>query len=207
MDDGDAVFRLGPHEVALLRGGDRAAVVTAVVDLHLRGVVEAGRPGTMRTSEASTEGAGTDLPPLCPLARPVRQALHEPCGLPEVLRAADVRRALAGLRAELRAAGLLRVLPPRRTGAARRGLDALLAQHPLPTTRRGLSATETLFVLALHGEAALTVLVPRFALRAGLTRRAEVADKGFHRRAPRSDGSSGAGHHCGSGASSCGGTY
>jgi hypothetical protein len=137
----------------------------------------------------------------------VRQALHEPCGLPEVLRAADVRRALAGLRTELRAAGLLRVLPPRRTRAARRGLDALLAQHPLPRTRRGLAATETLFTLALHGEAALTVLVPRFALRAGLTRRVEVADKGFHRRAPRSDGPSGGGQHCGSGASTCGGAY
>ncbi|MFF7370451.1 hypothetical protein [Streptomyces tricolor] len=35
-----------PCAVALLRGGDRAAVTVAVLALHLRGAVEAGRPGT-----------------------------------------------------------------------------------------------------------------------------------------------------------------
>ncbi|MCZ0986113.1 hypothetical protein O1M54_11385 [Streptomyces diastatochromogenes] len=37
-----------PCAVALLRGGDRAAVTVAVLGLHLRGAVESGRPGTLR---------------------------------------------------------------------------------------------------------------------------------------------------------------
>ncbi|MDX3575202.1 TIGR04222 domain-containing membrane protein, partial [Streptomyces sp. ID05-47C] len=63
MSTGTSI-RLRPYEVALLRGGPRAAVTVAVVALHLRGDVEAGRPGRLRTSEASSEAAGQAPPPL-----------------------------------------------------------------------------------------------------------------------------------------------
>ncbi|MFI9341128.1 hypothetical protein ACIG0D_07670 [Streptomyces sp. NPDC052773] len=46
MSDGTAA--LAPHEIALLRGGPRAAVTVALVALHLRGMVEPGPPGTVR---------------------------------------------------------------------------------------------------------------------------------------------------------------
>ncbi|MEV0641285.1 TIGR04222 domain-containing membrane protein [Streptomyces sp. NPDC050619] len=198
---GDTSIRLQPYEVALLRGGPRAAVTAAVVALHLRGAVEAGRPGTMRTSQASTEGAGQahpPLPPLPPLAEIVHAALEHPLGIRELERRSDVRQALAELRAGLTSAGLLRTFPPRRTGAARRDLLALYAEHPLPRSRKNVSTTDTLMAVALHGDPALSLLVPRFALRAGLIARAVVTDKGFHGR-PRGGGTGGVAYSCGGG--------
>ncbi|MFI6037264.1 TIGR04222 domain-containing membrane protein [Streptomyces sp. NPDC051315] len=204
----DTTGRLQPHEVALLRGGPRAAVTVAVVALHLRGAVEAGRPGRLRTSGSSTEAAGQapppplplpSFPPLPALAEAVRSALGRPAGLPEVLVHDDVRLALAELRAGLKSAGLLRALPPHRTRTARRLLAALRAEHPLPTSRRGQSVPDTLMAVALYGEPALQVLVPRFALRAGLVARAEAADRGFPSRAPRGGGTEGVAYSCGGG--------
>ncbi|MFM9628876.1 MULTISPECIES: TIGR04222 domain-containing membrane protein [Streptomyces] len=226
MSTGTSI-RLRPYEVALLRGGPRAAVTVAVVALHLRGDVEAGRPGRLRTSEASSEAAGQAPPPqtsppsqappaplapasspdpasspapLPPLAEAVRAALARPAGLPQVRDHADVRAALAELQAGLRAAGLLRAFPPHRTRTARRALDALSAEHPLPTSRKGLPESDALMAVALHGEPALHVLVPRFALRAGLITRAEVTEgKGFHSRSPRGGGTGGTAYSCGGG--------
>ncbi|MER5429512.1 TIGR04222 domain-containing membrane protein [Streptomyces sp. NPDC002588] len=203
----DSPVLLQPYEVALLRGGPRAAVTAAVVDLHLRGVVEAGRPGRLRTSEAS-EAAGQAPPPLPPLAEAVREALVQPVGLPELSTRPAVRAALADLVKALRSARLLRVLPPRRSRAGRRTLAALRAEHPLPESRKGVAADAAVMAVALHGEAALSLLVPRFAMRAGLVPRAEVTDdKAFHRRAPRGGGGgTGGGFSCGAGAS-CGSSY
>jgi hypothetical protein len=181
MDSGTTV-RLKPHEVALLRGGPRAAVTVAVLALHLLGAVEAGRPGTVRVSGEP----GSAGPTLSPLSEAVLASLQQPAGVTELLGGAIVRQALDDVRAGLLSAGLLRTLPPRRTRAARRALDALYAGHPLPTGRRGLSADDTLIAVALHGDPALTVLAARFALRAGLTARAEVADKGLLRHSERS---------------------
>ncbi|MFF8322153.1 TIGR04222 domain-containing membrane protein [Streptomyces bobili] len=211
----DTSIRLRPYEVALLRGGPGAAVTVAVVALHLRGDVEAGRPGRLRTSEASSEAAGQAPPPqtsqaspdpasspapLPPLAEAVRAALVRPAGLPQVRDHADVRAALAELQAGLRAAGLLRAFPPHRTRTARRALDALSAEHPLPTSRKGLTESDALMTVALYGEPALHVLVPRFALRAGLITRAEVTEgKGFHSRSPRGGGTGGTAYSCGGG--------
>ncbi|WP_460070781.1 TIGR04222 domain-containing membrane protein [Streptomyces sp. YKOK-I1] len=200
MGDGDTVYQLRAHEVALLRAGARAAVTVAVVDLHLRGVVEAGRPGTLRTSETSTEGAGQDLPLL---AEAVHGALLEPAGPRDLLRAADVRRGLGRVRAGLKAAGFLRTLPPRRTRAARRALDDLLAAHPLPTSRQGLSDADALLAVALHGEPALKVVAARFALRTGLTARVEVKDRDRPRGTSRGGGTGGT-EHFGGGGYSCG---
>ncbi|WP_406496407.1 TIGR04222 domain-containing membrane protein [Streptomyces sp. NBC_01604] len=196
MDSGTTV-RPAPHEVALLRGGPRAAVTVAVLALHLRGFADAGRPGTVRVS-GEPQGAGQAL---SDLDRALYASLQQPVSIGELVRHPAVRREIAALRDRLTAAGLLRTLPPQRTRAARRTLDALRAEHPVPARRKDLSTADALFAVALHGDAALAVLVPRFALRAGLTARVEVADRGLRRHSPRNLGGGG-GYGCGDGGGS-----
>ncbi|QTE01798.1 TIGR04222 domain-containing membrane protein [Streptomyces cyanogenus] len=162
-----------PYAVALLRGGDRAAVTVAVLGLHLRGAVEAGRPGTLRRT-----GTGRAEPVRHPLEKAVRTGLYRPAGPRELPGRAVVRRALARMRAELAADGLLRVQPPRRTRATRRLLAELRERRPLPDAPDGLPEEEALLAAALYGERALAVLVPRFAREAGLTGRGALADEG-----------------------------
>ncbi|GAB2860189.1 hypothetical protein GCM10027074_29170 [Streptomyces deserti] len=213
----DTTARLRPHELALLRGGPRAAVTVAVAALYLRGAVEAGRPGTIRVAQAAPGGdpapgttpAGRSLPPLPPLTDAVLASLQEPAGIRELVKRPDVRVAVAETRVGLAEAGLLRfpLLGP--TRAARRLVRALRERHPPPTSRRGLTEHDKLLAVALHGEAALKVVVPRFALRAGLTARVEVADKGLLRHSPRAGmgggGSPSTAHFCGSGGGGGGG--
>ncbi|MFE6822600.1 TIGR04222 domain-containing membrane protein [Streptomyces sp. NPDC057690] len=229
MSGGTSV-RLEPYEVALLRGGPRAAVTVAALALQLRGLVDAGRPGRIRATRApgtagptgATGAAGAAgappagdteggravqdaldtldaLPALGALPETVYAALQRPASFAELEARPDVREALSGLRAALVAAGMLRSLPPRRTRAARRSLRDLRDGHPLPAGRKGLSEDDVLMAVALYGEPALSVLAARFALRAGLIARAEVADKGFHRRAPRGGGTGGVMYSCGGG--------
>lgn len=166
-----AAVGLEPQTVALLRGGSRAAVTVAVLALHLRGAVGAGRPGTMRASGASA-GAGL------PLEKAVHASLYRPAGIRELLERPRVRRTLAELRTEAAAAGLLRRLPPHRTRTARHALKELRAGLRLPAERAGLSTDDLLLAVALYGDAALTVLVPRFAVAAGLIGRGGVAEHG-----------------------------
>ncbi|WP_267883821.1 TIGR04222 domain-containing membrane protein [Streptomyces cellulosae] len=180
-------LRLEPYEVALLRGGPRAAVTVAVLALYLRGAAEAGRPGTVRVS-GEPVGAGQAL---SPLAEAVLAELRQPVGVRELSGRPGVRRAVADIRRGLMAAGLLRCLPARRTRAGRRTLDALHAGHPLPRDRKTLSADEAPMAVALHGDPALRLVAGRFALRAGLIPRVEVADKGLLRHSPRSEYSCG----------------
>ncbi|GAA3111523.1 TIGR04222 domain-containing membrane protein [Streptomyces echinatus] len=163
-----------PCAIALLRAGDRAAVTVAVLGLHLRGLVEAGRPGTLRRTAGG--GAGTFRHPL---EKAVRTGLYRPAGPRELPGRAVVRRALARMRAELAAEGLLRALPPGRTRAARRLLAALREHRPLPEGSDGLPEEELLLAVALYGERALTVSVPRFAREAGLTGPGSLADEGL----------------------------
>ncbi|MEV7684692.1 TIGR04222 domain-containing membrane protein [Streptomyces bungoensis] len=163
-----------PCAVALLRGGARAAVTVAVVGLHLRGVVLAGRPGTLRRI-----GTPDALSLRHPLEKAVRTGLYRPAGLRELAERAVVRRALARTRAELAAEGLLRPLPPGRTRAARRLLASLRARRPLPGSRDGLADEEVLLAVALYGERALTALLPGFTRDAGLTGRGSLADEGL----------------------------
>ncbi|WP_367320025.1 TIGR04222 domain-containing membrane protein [Streptomyces sp. HUAS ZL42] len=184
-----ATGRLEAHEIALLRGGPRAAVTVAVLGLHLRGAVEAGRPGTMRAAGAT----GAPSPP--PLTKAVHAALHRPAGMRQLLDRQGVRRALGALRDELRAAGLLRTFPPGRTGAARRLLKALRKEHPLPTNQRGLSTDDVLLAVALHGDRALTALAPRFTRQAGLTGRGGTTEREM--RQSWGGGSGGGGFSCG----------
>ncbi|MEU2551527.1 TIGR04222 domain-containing membrane protein [Streptomyces sp. NPDC013313] len=165
-----------PCAIALLRGGDRAAVTVAVLALHLRGAVDAGRPGTLRRTGAADAGAFRH-----PLEKAVRTGLYRPAGPRELTARAVVRRALARTRAELVAAGLLRALPPGRTRAGRRLLAELRERRPLPDGPDGPGGPaeqEVLLAVALHGERALTALLPRFARDSGLTGRGALADEG-----------------------------
>ncbi|MGV9278182.1 TIGR04222 domain-containing membrane protein [Streptomyces griseosporeus] len=163
----------GPHEIALLRAGPRAAVTVAVVALHLRGAVGAGRRGTLRRTPGGAAGAFRH-----PLEKAVRSALYRPAGLRELPGRLMVARALARMRAEAVAAGLSRSVPPRRTRAWRRRLAELRAAHPLPGGPEGLGEDEIVLAVALYGEPALAALVPRFAREAGLTGRGALADAG-----------------------------
>ncbi|MFI6622685.1 TIGR04222 domain-containing membrane protein [Streptomyces sp. NPDC050528] len=188
---GDPTIRLQPHEVALLRGGSRAAVTVAVVALHLRGEVRVWRPGTVRTSGVAA-GAGT----LPRLTKAVHSALYRPAGMRELLGRRGVSEALGELRGDLVAAGLLRRIPPRRTRAARVLLKSLRAQHPFPAGREGVPSDDILLSVALYGDKALGSLVSRFAGEAGLIGRGGVADEGL----PRAwGGGSGGGFTCGAG--------
>ncbi|MER6407375.1 TIGR04222 domain-containing membrane protein [Streptomyces viridosporus] len=222
--------RWTPYEIALLGGGPRAAVTVAVVALHLRGAVAAGAPGTMHAVGGE---AGRALPAFPPPGMPsdprsaheagpadavtgaqralflesaVYSCLEEPSELRELVRHPDVRWAVAEVRVGLAEAGLLRYpLPLGPTGAARRRLRVLRKAYPVPVSRRGLPDHDKVLAVALHGEAALRVIVPRFALRAGLTDRVTVADRGL-RYSPRGGayGGGGGSHSCGGGGG-CGG--
>ncbi|MFE2579925.1 TIGR04222 domain-containing membrane protein [Streptomyces sp. NPDC059378] len=181
--DSAAPSRLEPHAIALLRGGPRAAVTVAVLSLHLRGAVQAGRVGTMRTTGPA---ADRSLPPL---TRAVHAALYRPAGMGQLMDRKAVRQALAGLRGDLRAAGLLRAFPPGRTHAARTLLRTLRAEHPLPAQGTGLPAEDQLIAVALYGDRALTAVAPRFAREAGLTGRGGTTERDL----PTSWGSGGGG--------------
>ncbi|MEU9592623.1 TIGR04222 domain-containing membrane protein [Streptomyces sp. NPDC048219] len=161
MDGGTETGR-EPHEIALLGGGPRAAVTVAVVALHLRGAVETGPRRTLCATGPEPEGLG-------PFEGTVLDCLHEPLTARELVRHPDVRLALALTRIPLAEDGLLRypLLGP--TRGARRRVAFWRERYPLPAARHGLTDEDTLLAVALHGDAALRMLLPRFALRAGLT--------------------------------------
>ncbi|MFF5104418.1 TIGR04222 domain-containing membrane protein [Streptomyces sp. NPDC000134] len=160
MDTGTD-FGLEPYETALLAGGPRAAVTVAVVALRLRGLVETGPQGTLCAPEAVDE----EVPPF---VGTVMDCLREPLTVRELVRHPDVKLALALARIPLADAGLLGRprLAPNRT--ARRRVAFLRERYPLPDAPHGLGDEDTLLAVALHGEAALRLLLPRFAGRAGL---------------------------------------
>ncbi|MET8957881.1 TIGR04222 domain-containing membrane protein [Streptomyces sp. NPDC004096] len=174
-----------PHEIAFLRGGPRAAVTVAVLDLHLRGAVEAGRAGTMRTARALA-AAGRPVPVL---TKAVHSALYRPAGLRQLMDRRGVREALTELRRELVAAGLLRGFLPGPTVSGRRERGRLRDRAPLPASRTGLSDDELLLAVALYGDRALTALVPRFAGEAGLVGRSGTTEPELRQSWGGSDGS------------------
>ncbi|WP_333776470.1 TIGR04222 domain-containing membrane protein [Streptomyces sp. IBSBF 3136] len=178
-----------PHALALLRGGARAAVAVTVLDLHLRGAVRAGRPGTMRTSGPVT-GA-----PLPALAKAVHASLYRPAGMGQLLERRAVREALGALRGDLAGVGLLRRFPPGRTRAGRRALREARSRHPLPARPDGLSAGDRVLLVALYGDRALTLLAPHFAREAGLTGRGGTTERELRPSWDR--GSGGGGFTCG----------
>ncbi|MFF7551575.1 TIGR04222 domain-containing membrane protein [Streptomyces olivaceus] len=159
----DSATEIGwePHEIALLGGGPPAAVTVAVVALHLLGAVETGPRRTLCATGPDPEGLG-------PFEGTVLGCLREPLTARELVRHTDVRLALALARIPLAEDGLLgpRRLRPNR--GARRRVEFWRERHPLPAAGHGLADGDTLLAVALHGDAALRLLLPRFALRAGL---------------------------------------
>ncbi|MFF0434316.1 TIGR04222 domain-containing membrane protein [Streptomyces sp. NPDC004327] len=102
--------KLAPEALALLRGGPRAAVTVALVALHQRGAVAAGRRGTVRANG----GAGRTRDPL---QLGVHRSLQRALALRVLAGRPKARQALDALRADLGRTGLLR--PPGRLLAAR----------------------------------------------------------------------------------------
>ncbi|MEU8520078.1 TIGR04222 domain-containing membrane protein [Streptomyces sp. NBC_01216] len=203
---------LAPQALALLRGGRRAAVTVALVALHQRGAVAAGRRGTIRANGGP--GKTRD-----PLQLGVHGSLHRALGIGVLTTRPRARQALDALRAELGMAGLVRpvgrlwtarvllvgavatvpagllVTEPSRTGlalalglaavpgavalvllrlpvttrAARRLLRGLRERHPLPAHRGEVTDGELVqLYVALYGDPALALFLPRFSRDGGL---------------------------------------
>ncbi|MFJ3582736.1 TIGR04222 domain-containing membrane protein [Streptomyces sp. NPDC090127] len=203
---------LAPPALALLRGGPRAAVVVALVALHQRGAVAAGRKGTIRANGGP--GRTRD-----PLQLGVHGALRRALGLRVLAAQPGARRAVEALGGELARAGLIRpygrlrvargllagavatamagplilrpsgaelalalvlgAVPtaaalallalPSTTRAAHRLLAGLRQRHPLPTHRHEVTdGNLVLLYVALYGDPALALFLPRFSRDGGL---------------------------------------
>ncbi|CAM5334284.1 TIGR04222 domain-containing membrane protein OS=Streptomyces tendae OX=1932 GN=GUR47_30880 PE=4 SV=1 [Streptomyces tendae] len=159
--DGGTDIEWEPHQIALLGGGPPAAVTVALVALHLLGAVENGPRRTLIASGPEPEDLG-------PFEGTVLDCLHEPLTARELVRHPDVRLAVALTRIPLAEGGLLGHPWLRPTRGARRRVELWRERHPLPAARHGLTDDDTLLAVALHGDAALRLLLPRFALRTGL---------------------------------------
>ncbi|MEU2116044.1 TIGR04222 domain-containing membrane protein [Streptomyces sp. NPDC016459] len=210
-----------PQALALLRGGRRAAVTVALVALHQRGAVAAGRKHTIRANGGP--GRTRD-----PVQLGVHRALHRAFALRDLALRPEARRAVDALHGELRATGLLRsparrgaagtllgcvpltvgvgayatgpsntvqaavlaagALPalvavvllrlPPATRAARLLLAELRARYPLPAHRREVTdgGLVQLYV-ALYGDPALSLFLPRFSSEGGLLDRPWEAER------------------------------
>ncbi|WP_306325703.1 TIGR04222 domain-containing membrane protein [Streptomyces venezuelae] len=209
-----------PQALALLRGGRRAAVTVALVALHQRGAVAAGRKHTIRANGGP--GRTRD-----PVQLGVHRALDRAFALRDLALRPEARRAVDALRRELRGAGLLRppwrlwsartllgcvpltvaagayatgvsgaglaavlaagavptlgaaglLRQPPATGAARRLLAATRERYPLPAHRREVTdgGLVQLYV-ALYGDPALALFLPRFSRDGGLLDRPGEVD-------------------------------
>ncbi|WP_426367008.1 TIGR04222 domain-containing membrane protein [Streptomyces sp. E-08] len=232
-----------PQALALLRGGRRAAVTVALVALHQRGAVAAGRKHTIRANGGP--GRTRD-----PVQLGVHGALHRALALRTLALRPEARRAVDALRGELRGAGLLRPLArwwaarvllvcvpvtavagpfttgvsgaglaralaagvpavlvavallrlPDTTRAARRLLTGLRERYPLPSHRREVTDGRLVqLYVALYGDPALALFLPRFSRDGGLLDRpwedegAPRNDREDDRNRPPSDGAPGAG--------------
>ncbi|MET9749873.1 MULTISPECIES: TIGR04222 domain-containing membrane protein [Streptomyces] len=167
--DGGTDIEWEPHQIALLAGGPPGAVTVALVALHLLGAVENGPRRTLCAAGPEPEG-------LRPFEGAVLDCLHEPRTARELVRHPDVRLALALTRIPLAEGGLLGHPRLRPTRSARRRVEFWRQRHPLPTVGHGLTDDDTLLAVALHGDVALRLLLPRFALRTGLAAPGTAAD-------------------------------
>ncbi|MFB7590891.1 TIGR04222 domain-containing membrane protein [Streptomyces sp. NPDC056169] len=218
-----------PQALALLRGGRRAAVTVALVALHQRGAVAAGRKRTIRANGGP--GRTRD-----PVQLGVHGALHRALALRALALRPEARRAVDALHGELGRAGLLRpparlraarvllacvpltvgagllvgwarhgrdggpggaglivvvavaLLPvllaaallrlPPATRAARHLLAGLRERHPLPAHRREVTDGRLVqLYVALYGDPALALFLPRFSRDGGLLDRPREADE------------------------------
>ncbi|MFF8606099.1 TIGR04222 domain-containing membrane protein [Streptomyces sp. NPDC015346] len=203
---------LAPQALALLRGGRLAAVTVALVALHQRGAVAAGRKGTIRANGGP--GRTRD-----PIQLGVHGSLQRALGVRALASRPEARRAVDELRAELDRAGLLRPLGrlraarvlllgaaatipaglmltahtgtefalaagvgavpgiaalvllrlPSTPRAARDLLAGLRERHPLPAHRREVTDGRLVqLYVALYGDPALALFLPRFSRDGGL---------------------------------------
>jgi uncharacterized protein (TIGR04222 family) len=188
---------ISPVGVALLRGGDRAALVTAVVTLHRDGVVAAGSGGTLRRIGVASGGE--------PLVRAVYASLPRDLSLRDLLIRPSVRGALRDVRADLARRGLalsdavrvettlagvvgvvlgilaLVTAPPAAAPVAIVGACAVVAvllallsprtlrgQRMMAALRARSTDEDVVMTIAVTGERALRAALPRFAADAGL---------------------------------------
>lgn len=161
--------------VGYLRDGRFTAVASALAVLHGRGLVEAGRAGTVRRSEVNVTAPQDDF------ERLVWSAIHGFVSPGALMSRPHVDQALNDLRRRARRLGLLRwYLPvrdflPSRTRLGRNLVDAAWRDYPWPpspeTTDTELDQRIGMAV-ALYGNTALTALMPDFARDSGLLDRA-----------------------------------
>lgn len=168
-----------PPAVAMLRDGVRAAVTVAVVALYLRGAVTVGRRGIVWASGTARVSEGAPVTARLPLEKAVRTALYQHSAWPtDLLEHSLIQQALTELHSGLVSDGLFRTRPPGRTRSGRRVLREKAAELPLPEgatdpaaiRELGWTEDDMLLAVALHGDAALTAVAPRFAGPAGLLR-------------------------------------
>lgn len=150
-----------------------AAVAATLAVLHARGLVVAGRSGSVRRAEVGA------WPP-AGFEREVWAAIHGFVSPGALMARPKVDAALSDLRRRARRLGLVRPLIPVKgylpaTRVARRLLDAAASDYPWPPTPEseedGIERRVGLAV-ALYGAEALNLLMPRFARASGLLDRA-----------------------------------
>jgi hypothetical protein len=171
---GVVVFEPDYAVLAYLRDGRFAAMAAVLAVLHARGLVVAGKSGTIRRSDAVG-------PPPEGLERQVWAAIHGFVSPGALMARPTVDAALNDLRRRARRLRLLRpFLPvrgflPARTRLGRQLVDAAWADHPWPPSPDAPDQTVELRVgtaVALHGNVALNLLMPQFAQASGLLDRA-----------------------------------
>ena len=161
--------------VAYIRDGRFAAVAAVLAVLHARGLVVAGKACTVRRSD------DVGRPPPEGFERQVWGAIHGFVSPGALTARPSVDAALNDLRRWARRLGLVRwFVPirgfiPARTRLGRRLIDSAWADCPWPPTPEADDRRVEDRVgmpVALHGNIALSVLMPTFARDSGLLNRA-----------------------------------
>jgi hypothetical protein len=159
----DAVFGPDYAVVAYIRDGRFVAVASVLAVLHARGLIVAGKSGTVRHSESVT------VPPEG-LERRVWSAIHGFVSPGALMARPTVDAALNDLRRRACRLGLVhrlvpvRVFLPARTRAGRRALEFAFADYPWPPSPdvpEGPVEQRVGIAVALYGDAALNWADPQ----------------------------------------------
>ncbi|MDQ1699431.1 MAG: hypothetical protein QOG34_1294 [Frankiaceae bacterium] len=167
------VFEPDYAMVAYVHDGRFTAVAAVLAVLHARGLVVAGKSGTVRHSDSVT-------PPPEGFERQVWRSIHGFVSPGALMARPAVDAALNDLRRRARRLGLLRPLVPvrgffpARTRLGRKLVAGALADYPWPLSPEHGEQPVELGVgmaVALHGDVALNALMPEFARDSGLLTR------------------------------------